>query len=245
MLKTYEKGKAVQLSKNFKSTEFDCHGFGCCNSTEISLQLIDILQEVRDHFKKSVTINSGFRCKVHNKAVGGASKSNHLKGTAADIVVSGVEPKEVAKFLESIGVLGIGLYPWGCHVDTRTKKAFWYGDKQEYRSTFGGAPKENLTVLEWQKAALADGFSFPKYGADGEWGSECEAVAKKVICKKCSWSWKNKNLTKLIQKAVGVEVDGKFGNGTKNAVIKWQKLMGLNADGVVGYNTWKKILGVK
>lgn len=101
-----------------------------------------------------------------------------------------------------------------------------------------------IDVLEWQKAAIADGFSFPKYGADGEWGSECEAVAKKAVCKKCSWPWKNKNLTKLIQKAVGVEVDGKFGNGTKNAVIKWQKLMGLIADGAVGINTWKKILGV-
>ncbi len=243
MLKTYEKGKAVQLSKNFKSTEFDCHGFGCCNSTDISLQLVDILQEVRDHFKKSVTVNSGFRCKVHNKAVGGASKSNHLKGSAADIVVSGVEPKEVAKFLESIGVLGIGLYPWGCHVDTRTKKAFWYGDKQEYRSTFGGAPEVKLTVFEWQKAAIADGFKFPKYGADGMWGSECETVAKKAICKK-RITYKYKNLTKLVQKAVGVEVDGKFGNGTKNAVVKWQKAHNLAADGEVGINSWKEMLGV-
>lgn len=243
MLKTYEKGKAVQLSKNFKSTEFDCHGFGCCNSTDISLQLVDVLQEVRDHFKKSVTVNSGFRCKVHNKAVGGASKSNHLKGSAADIVVSGVEPKEVAKFLESIGVLGIGLYPWGCHVDTRTKKAFWYGDKQEYRSTFGGAPEVKLTVFEWQKAAIADGFRFPKYGADGMWGSECEAVAKKAICKK-RLTYKYKNLTKLVQKAVGVEVDGKFGNSTKNAVVKWQKAHKLAADGEVGINSWKEMLGV-
>ena len=243
MLKTYEKGKVVQLSKNFKSTEFDCHGFGCCNSTEISLQLIDILQTVREHFGKSVTVNSGFRCKVHNKAVGGASKSNHLKGTAADIVVSGIEPKEVAKFLESIGVLGIGLYPWGCHVDTRTQKAFWYGDKQEYRSTFGGAPEVKLTVLEWQRAAVADGFKFPKYGTDGKWGSECEAVARKAICKK-RLTYKYKNLTKLVQRVVGVEVDGKFGSDTKKAVIQWQKAHGLTADGEVGLNTCKKMLGV-
>ena len=31
MIKQYEKGKAVKLSANFKSTEFDCHGKGCCN----------------------------------------------------------------------------------------------------------------------------------------------------------------------------------------------------------------------
>lgn len=99
-------------------------------------------------------------------------------------------------------------------------------------------------IMEWQKAAIADGFKFPKYGADGEWGAECEAVAKKAICQRCYWPWKNKNLTKIVQKAVGVTADGKFGNDTKAAVIKWQKLMGLSADGVVGINTWKKILGV-
>ena len=64
MLKTYEKGKAVQLSENFKSTEFDCHGFGCCRETKVSLQLVDILQSVRNHFGKAVTINSGYRCKT-------------------------------------------------------------------------------------------------------------------------------------------------------------------------------------
>lgn len=103
----------------------------------------------------------------------------------------------------------------------------------------------NEAVKSWQKAAIADGYKFPKYGADGEWGSECEDVAKKAICKKCTLIYKNKNLTKIIQKAVGAEADGKFGNDTKKKVMKWQGLMGLKQDGVVGYNTWKKILGVK
>jgi hypothetical protein len=102
-----------------------------------------------------------------------------------------------------------------------------------------------ISVWEWQKAAVKDGFSFPKYGCDGEWGAECEAVAKKAICKKRLLSYKYPNLTRLVQKAVGVTVDGKFGKDTKAAVIKWQKLMGLIADGAVGINTWKKILGVK
>ena len=104
--------------------------------------------------------------------------------------------------------------------------------------------KEDKDILNWQNAAIKDGFKFPKYGADGEWGSECEAVAEKAICKKQLIGYKNQNLTKIVQKAVGVTVDGKFGNNTQQAVIKWQKLMGLEVDGVVGYNTWKKILGV-
>ena len=102
----------------------------------------------------------------------------------------------------------------------------------------------SINVCTWQKAAIADGYKFPKYGADGEWGSECEAVAKKAICKKQIVGYKNKNLTKIVQKVVGVTADGKFGNNTKDAVIKYQKLKGLTPDGCVGLNTWKKILGV-
>ncbi len=103
--------------------------------------------------------------------------------------------------------------------------------------------KENK-VLAWQKAAIKDGFKFSKCGADGKWGSECVEVAKKAICKK-RVTYKYKNLTKIVQSAVGVAVDGKFGKGTKQAVIKYQKLVGLKADGVVGLDTWKRILGVK
>ncbi len=98
-------------------------------------------------------------------------------------------------------------------------------------------------VLTWQKAAIADGFKFSKYGADGKWGSECEAVAKQAICKKRD-TYKYPNLTKLVQNTVGVTADGKFGNNTKSAVINFQNNVGLNADGIVGLNTWKKILGV-
>ena len=105
------------------------------------------------------------------------------------------------------------------------------------------APKRSATVLEWQKAAIADGFKFPKYGADGKWGAECEKVAKEAICKK-RLTYKYKNLTKIIQKAVGVKADGKFGNDTKKAVVEWQERCGLVDDGCVGLNTWKRILGV-
>lgn len=101
------------------------------------------------------------------------------------------------------------------------------------------------TVLEWQITAISDGFSFPKYGADGVWGKECEEVAKVAICKYRFLNYKYKKLVKIIQKVVGVNADGKFGTGTKKAVVAYQKANGLYADGIVGLGTWKAILNVK
>ena len=249
-IKTYKKGSTEKLSTNFTVKEFCCKGNGCCSTAKIDTALVDHLQKIRTHFKAPVTINSGYRCAKHNKSVGGASGSYHTKGQAADIAVKGVKPAEVAKYAESIGVLGIGLYEtdkdgYFVHIDTRTSKAFWYGQAQTYRSTFGGSvSKGSATVKAWQKAAIADGYSLPS-GADGIWGKECDAVAKKAVCKRCYWPWKNKELTKIIQAAIGITADGKFGANTKAAVIKWQQLMGLVADGEVGINTWKKLLGIK
>ncbi len=101
---------------------------------------------------------------------------------------------------------------------------------------------ENL-VKSFQLAAIADGFTFPKYSADGIWGSECIAVAKKAIVKKRS-SYLYESLTKLVQRLVGVTVDGKCGPDTEKAIKAYQSAHGLTADGAVGINTWKSLLGV-
>jgi hypothetical protein len=109
--------------------------------------------------------------------------------------------------------------------------------------------KVSGTVLAWQKAAIADGYKFPKYGADGQWGAECEAVAKQAICKKpkIKGFYTNRNLTKFLQKQLGftgADVDGKFWNDTYNALRVRQGKLKIEVDGVAGYDTWKAILGV-
>lgn len=106
------------------------------------------------------------------------------------------------------------------------------------------AKVERNPVLEWQKAAIADGFKFPEYGADGKWGAECEGVAIKAVVKKRLIGYKYPNLTGIVQEAVGAEVDGKCGKDTDTAIREYQKAHGLTVDGCVGLNTWKKILGV-
>lgn len=111
-----------------------------------------------------------------------------------------------------------------------------------------GAPKyetaaDPVTVKDWQIAAIADGYRFPRYGADGIWGAECVSVARKALVMKRR-TYTNKNLTRLVQRVVGVTVDGLCGSKTDAAIIKYQKENGLAADGIVGLNTWKKILNI-
>ena len=150
---TYKKSDRIQLSKNFNSYEIRC-GLGrpcSCQTTLIDEKLVEILQMIRDHWPgHAVHITSGYRCPAYNRSVGGATGSYHSKGMAADITVDGVAPREVAKYAESIGVLGIGLYEtqadgFFVHVDTRTAKSYWYGQKQVPRTTFGGQKSETTS----------------------------------------------------------------------------------------------------
>lgn len=145
-LPLYKKGEATQLSTNFKSTEFDCHGKNCCSTTTVDPKLVEFCQKIRDHFGTSINVNSGYRCEKHNSAVGGSTNSRHKAGQAADIRVTGVEPARVAEYAEQLGILGIGLYETDTdghfvHIDTRDTKSFWYGQAQEKRESFQ-LPKE-------------------------------------------------------------------------------------------------------
>jgi hypothetical protein len=58
-----------------------------------------VLQPVRDHFSKSVTVNSGYRSPESNAAVGGSKTSDHCKGQAADIEIDGLPNPELAKWI--------------------------------------------------------------------------------------------------------------------------------------------------
>jgi hypothetical protein len=72
--------------KFFKPAEFFCRH--CQQSMEMDFQLINSLNWLREIMGIPITITSGYRCSTHNKAVGGAPKSFHLQGKAADISVA-------------------------------------------------------------------------------------------------------------------------------------------------------------
>lgn len=128
-VKVYSKSKdgTKYVSKNFKVKEFACSDGS--DPIFISMELVEVLQKIRDHFGKPVVLNSAYRTAKHNKAVGGASYSQHLYGTAADIVVTGVKPADVAAYAETLlpKTGGIGIYSTFTHVDVRAVKARWKG----------------------------------------------------------------------------------------------------------------------
>lgn len=115
------------LSAHFKVKEFACQDGS--DPVFVSDALVAVLQKIRTHFGVPVDVNSGFRNASHNKKVGGAAYSRHLYGLAADIAVRGVAPKAVYDYAETLlpHTGGIGLYPWGVHIDVRPEKGRWTG----------------------------------------------------------------------------------------------------------------------
>ena len=217
---TYKKGQGIKLSTNFTSNEFDCHGSGCCSSTLINPELVKYLQKIREHFNAPITITSGYRCVTHNSRVGGATGSRHTKGDAADIVVKGIAPREVAKYAESIGIKGIGLYETSAdgfftHIDTRTTKSFWYGQACAARTTFGGNT------------------------SSGDITSNTSTTNNNLVEISLNDTGENVKKIQEMLKVLNytITVDGIFGLKTYAAVRDFQSKNGLVADGIVGANT--------
>ena len=128
-IKAYSKAKDgnKKLSTNFKVKEFACTDGS--DPIFIDSELVTILQKIRTHFGKAVTITSAYRTPGKNKACGGTTYSQHLYGRAADIKIKGVAPKTVAAYAEKLMPKsgGIGIYKTFTHIDTRTAKSRWNG----------------------------------------------------------------------------------------------------------------------
>lgn len=115
-----------QLSDHFHAREFGCTGE---TAIFVGQELLEVLEDIRDHFGRPVYINSGYRNKKHNAEVGGEYDSQHLLGIAADIRVEGWTPQEVYNYLDKLypETYGLGLYSNFVHIDTRYTKARWRG----------------------------------------------------------------------------------------------------------------------
>lgn len=115
-----------QITDNFNLREFECthpeH-----SHVQIDDKLVELLQKLRDRLNVPLIVNSAFRCEVRNNQVGGATRSQHLYGKAADIAMRTIplSIEEVAEIADELGFDGIGLYNTFIHLDVRGSKARW------------------------------------------------------------------------------------------------------------------------
>lgn len=120
-------GNKMKLTKNFSTIEFACRD---ANGTPVpekymfNLQsLANNLQVLRDEIGEAIHVNSGYRTPAHNKKIGGAKHSMHLKAAAADITTKNNTPKQLKAVIERLikeGKMengGIGLYSGFIHYD--------------------------------------------------------------------------------------------------------------------------------
>ena len=61
----------------------------------------NVLQPIRDHFGKVVTVSSGYRSPELCIAIGSKTTSQHAKGEAADFEIFGVSNKELADWIHN------------------------------------------------------------------------------------------------------------------------------------------------
>ena len=100
----------MKLSKNFSLSEMTK------SQTAIRMGLVNnpseaqtenlrilcerVLQPVRDHFGKVVTVSSGYRDIVLSRAIGSSDKSQHCKGQAADIEIFSIPNNELSDWIK-------------------------------------------------------------------------------------------------------------------------------------------------
>lgn len=112
----------IQLSKNFRLSEFACPH---CGHIKVDMNLVYALQRMRD-IVGPISVKIGYRCKAFNDSIPNASKeSYHLHGKAADIHCGRPYNEALRDIAEQCGFTGVGLYDTWIHVDVGSTYRRW------------------------------------------------------------------------------------------------------------------------
>ena len=179
-----------------------------------------ILEPVRAHFGKAVTINSSYRAPLVNKAVGGSKTSQHVNGQAIDFEIQGIDNKTVADWvadnLEFDQVI-LEFYAAG------DKNSGWVhaSIKKE-----GGNRKQRLIA----KKSKAGGTTYtPVADFDPSTTKEAGAPVTEAVAQVAKAAAPSTNVAGLgplqaLQAKCGIAADGKWGPGTYKAARDYFKL---------------------
>jgi zinc D-Ala-D-Ala carboxypeptidase len=115
--------------RNFRRSEFACKSGDAPDTADLmSIRLVFALDSLRSLIYKPFIINSAYRTKAHNEAIGGAPASAHMTGEAVDIrtVGWGVEDKrDFIIYARKLGFTGVGIAPTFIHIDIKPRIASW------------------------------------------------------------------------------------------------------------------------
>ena len=102
----------------FKSEELECRH---CGKEDMHPIFMEKLNDLREECEFPFIVTSAYRCKEHNKDVGGHPKSAHMKGRAIDILCDHEKAQKIIALARKYGFNGIGVYQQGkqrfCHLD--------------------------------------------------------------------------------------------------------------------------------
>lgn len=127
-IRRYPKGSREKISDHFRVREFDCR---CkspeCKETLIDLELVELLERVREDLNFPIGVTSGYRCDSYHEELGKqgrqtAKNSTHCKGQAADIWTGKHTGLELEVAARKAGFLAVGVASVWAHVDTRRDK---------------------------------------------------------------------------------------------------------------------------
>ncbi len=103
----------------------------------IEALVADVLDPAREKLGKPIVVNSGFRCPLHNRTVGGVVGSQHVKGEAADLYCD--DNRRLARIIVKAGRFDqLIIYPTFVHVSYKRTGG---NRKQILKKTAGGYQK--------------------------------------------------------------------------------------------------------
>lgn len=111
---------------NFSREEFECP---CgCGRADMTHEFMVAIQSFREEVDAPMVITSGFRCEEHNKKVGGAPGSAHVKGQGADWAKPNAPSDKLdelhLKYFSGRGKRFHGTNQY-MHGDVMTRRASW------------------------------------------------------------------------------------------------------------------------